>query len=83
MLSRQRKNGWTLQLELASRPHHEPVVIDILLPATDGGVAFQLGAWTLISGFSMYRTRNDKDFRILAVGVSILVFSAMGVRALH
>lgn len=72
-----------LRLQRASRPHDEPVVIDILLPATDGGVAFQLAAWTLISGASIYRTRRDKDFRILAVGVSILVFSAMGVRALH
>lgn len=71
------------RFELASKPHNEPAVIDILLPATDGGVAFQLGAWTLISGFSIYRTRHDTDFRILAVGVSILVFSVMGVRALH
>lgn len=70
------------RLEPASRLQNERV-IDFLLPATDGGVAVQLGAWTLISGFSIYRTRHDKDFRILAVGVSILVLSAMGIRALH
>lgn len=58
-------------------------MIDIFLPSTDGGVLFQLVLWTALTGFAVRRTRQNKDYRILAIGVSLLVFSLMGVRALH
>ncbi|GBE24937.1 hypothetical protein BMS3Bbin02_01219 [bacterium BMS3Bbin02] len=58
-------------------------MIDIFLPSTDGGVLFQLVLWTALTGVAIRRTRQNKDYRVLVIGVSLLVFSLMGVRALH
>jgi hypothetical protein len=58
-------------------------MIDIFLPSTDGGVLFQLVLWTTLTGVAVHRTRQNKDYRILTIGVSLLVYSLMGVRALH
>ncbi|VAW06830.1 hypothetical protein MNBD_ACTINO02-1190 [hydrothermal vent metagenome] len=58
-------------------------MIDIFLPSTDRGVLFQLALWTIVSGYAIYKTRTNQDYRVLAIGVSLVVYSLMGVRALH
>lgn len=58
-------------------------MIEIFLPSTDRGVLFQVVLWTLLSGYAVYKTRSNQDYRVLAVGVSLVIYSLMGVRALH
>lgn len=58
-------------------------MIEIFLPSTDRGVLFQLVLWTIVSGYAIYKTRTNQDYRVLAIGVSLVVYSLMGVRALH
>jgi hypothetical protein len=58
-------------------------MIEIFLPSTDRGVLFQLVLWTLLSGYAVYKTRTDQDYRILVIGISLVIYSLMGVRALH
>jgi hypothetical protein len=58
-------------------------MIEIFLPSTDRGVLFQLVLWTLLSGYAVYKTRTNQDYRILVIGVSLVIYSLMGVRALH
>ncbi len=58
-------------------------MLDFLLPSTDGGVALQLAIWYLLSAAALWFTRHNKDFRLLAIGVSVLTFGIMAVRAIH
>jgi ABC-type uncharacterized transport system permease subunit len=58
-------------------------LLDFLLPSTDGGVAVQLAIWFVLSTTALWFTRHNKDFRLLAIGLSVLTFGIMAVRAIH
>jgi hypothetical protein len=57
--------------------------MDLLLPSTDAGVLVQVVGWVVVSGLGLYLTRNNKDLRLLVVGISILVLALMALRAVH
>jgi hypothetical protein len=57
--------------------------MDLLLPSTDAGVAVQVGLWVVLSATGLVLTRRNKDFRLLVVGLSILGFSLIALRAVH
>jgi hypothetical protein len=58
-------------------------LLDLLLPSTDGGAAFQFAIWLVLSVTAIWFTRHNKDFRLLAIGLSTLTFGIMAVRAIH
>jgi len=58
-------------------------VLDILLPATDAGVAFQFAAVLTIGTIAFLALRSNKDLRLLTVGITVLAVALMTVRAIH
>jgi hypothetical protein len=58
-------------------------MLDFLLPATDEGVAAQLLVWAVISVGALLITRRNKDLRLLAIGLSVLILGLMGLRMVH
>jgi hypothetical protein len=58
-------------------------LLDLFLPSTDGGVAVQFAVWLVLSAAALWFTRHNKDFRLLAVGLSVLTLGVMAVRAIH
>ena len=58
-------------------------MLDLFLPSTDGGVAIQFAIWLVLSVAAIWLTRHNKDFRLLAIGLSVLTFGIMAVRAIH
>jgi len=58
-------------------------VIDLLLPATDAGVAVQFGVVIAIGLIGLLVTRKFQDLRLLVVGLTILLVALMAVRAVH
>ena len=56
---------------------------DIALPRTDAGVAMQLVVAVLIFGLALWRVRDDRDVRVLVLGVATITFAYFGLRALH
>ncbi len=56
---------------------------DLLLPATDAGVAMQL-AIVLIAGTTLgFVARRRSEQRLLVIGATLLLVAAIGARALH
>ncbi len=60
-----------------------PRVIDLLLPSTDAGVAFQFAAVFIVGSAAIVVTRSNRDLRLLAIGVTILAVALMTLRAVH
>jgi hypothetical protein len=58
-------------------------VIEVLLPATDAGVAFQFGLVLIAGVAGIVATRRNRDFRILVIGLTVLLVALMAVRAIH
>jgi hypothetical protein len=58
-------------------------LLDFLLPSTDGGVGIQVAIWFLLTATALWFTHHNKDFRLLAIGLSVLTFGMMAVRAIH
>jgi hypothetical protein len=58
-------------------------VIDILLPRTDAGVAVQLIVAAVLFIAALVRFWRNRDARIFIVGLWVITFSFMGVRAIH
>lgn len=58
-------------------------MIDLLLPATDGGVLAQLIVFVLVGGLAIVATKNHREWRLVAFGGTILGLGLMGLRALH
>jgi hypothetical protein len=56
---------------------------DLLLPRTDAGVLFQFIAATLVFIAVTWRFRGNKDARVFVVGLWVLTYGLMGVRAIH
>jgi hypothetical protein len=58
-------------------------VIDLLLPATDAGVAVQFGVVIVVGLMGLLLARRHPDLRLLVVGLTILLVALMAVRAVH
>lgn len=58
-------------------------MIDLLLPETDAGVLVQLVLATVLFGGLLWWLWANKDARIFIIGLWVVVFGFMGVRALH
>lgn len=56
---------------------------DLLLPRTDAGVLFQLVAATVIFAVVTRTVWRNRDARLFVVGLWILTYALMGVRAVH
>ena len=67
--------------ELAKRAFEKHM--DLLLPTTDAGVAAQVVIATIVFAGLLWRLWANKDARIFVIGMAMLTFGAMGVRALH
>ncbi len=58
-------------------------MIDLILPRTDGGVLAQLAVVTVVFATAAWLTRRRKDVRVLVIGLWLVAYGGMGVRALH
>lgn len=58
-------------------------MIDLILPRTDGGVLAQLVVVTVLFATATWLARRHKDVRVLVIGLWLLAYGGMGVRALH
>jgi hypothetical protein len=58
-------------------------VLDILLPSTDAGVAFQFIAVLAAGTISLVALRSKRDLRLLVVGITVLAIALMTLRAVH
>jgi len=59
------------------------VILDLLLPATDAGVAAQLVVVFVVVAIALRRFWSNPEIRLLVVGSGIVVLGLMGLRALH
>ena len=57
--------------------------MDLLLPATDGGVAIQLLIVVLIFAIALWRSWNSPEARLVVIGAGMVALGLMGFRALH
>ncbi len=57
--------------------------MDLLLPRTDAGVLAQLIIATVVFAALTWRLWHNKDARIFVIGLWVLTYGAMGVRAIH
>ena len=57
--------------------------MDLILPTTDAGVIAQLVFAAIVFASLLWRFWRNKDARVFIIGLSVLTFSLMGVRALH
>jgi LPXTG-motif cell wall-anchored protein len=58
-------------------------VIDLILPKTDAGVAVQVAAALVLGSAAVFVTWRRKEWRLVAIGATLLVFGFFGLRALH
>lgn len=58
-------------------------MLDLLLPRTDAGVLAQLIIATIVFALMTWRFWSNKDARIFVIGLWVMTYAAMGVRALH
>jgi len=59
------------------------LILDIVLPSTDLGVAVQTLAAFVIFGVALWKFWRSPDARLLTIGFGLVVFGLMGFRALH
>jgi hypothetical protein len=64
-------------------PNTVDVILDLLLPATDAGVAAQLVVVFVVVAIALWRFWSNPEIRLLVVGSGIVVLGLMGLRALH
>ena len=58
-------------------------MIEILLPRTDAGVVVQFVLATLILSLVIWRLWKRKDARLFVIGLWLVTYAGMGLRALH
>jgi len=58
-------------------------MLDLLLPATDGGVLAQVIIVAVVAAGLLVIVRRNRDLRLLVVGITVLTFGLMAVRAVH
>lgn len=59
------------------------MMIELLLPSTDAGVAVQLGALLALGATTVVLVRRSRHWQVLAVGITCVALGLMGVRAVH
>lgn len=58
-------------------------LLDLLLPATDAGVAAQFVIVVIILAVALWRFWANPDLRLVVIGTGLVVLGLMGFRALH
>lgn len=58
-------------------------MIDLLLPATDAGVLAQVIVVLVVGVVTISLTRRNREWRLIAVGGTLLALGLLGLRALH
>ena len=58
-------------------------MLDVLLPATDAGVAAQFGLLLVVALTAGLFARHNKDVLRLVVGLTLLLSGIMAIRAIH
>ena len=58
-------------------------MIDVLLPATDAGVALQFGVVLVAGVVGFIFARRSRDVRLLIIGLTVLLVALMALRAIH
>jgi hypothetical protein len=58
-------------------------MIDVLLPATDAGVALQFGLVLTAGTVGFVVTRRNRDVQLLVIGLTVLLVALMALRAIH
>jgi hypothetical protein len=64
-------------------PNIVDVILDLLLPTTDAGVAAQLAVVFVVVAIALWRFWSNPEIRLLVIGSGIVVLGLMGLRALH
>lgn len=59
------------------------MILDLLLPTTDAGVAAQLALFFGVVVIALWRFWSNSEIRLLVIGSGIVILGLMGVRALH
>lgn len=57
--------------------------MDLLLPGTDAGAAFQLVVFLSLALTGIVLTRRRREWLVLSVGITLLGLGLFGVRAVH
>lgn len=57
--------------------------MDLLLPRTDAGVLVQFVVVTTLFAALVWRLWRNTDARIFVIGLWVLAYGAMGIRAIH
>lgn len=82
-------NDLSLSPSVASDPDYSGlrdwsnVMIDLLLPATDGGVLAQMIVVVVAGVVAVVATRRHTEWRLVAMGGTIVALGLLGLRALH
>lgn len=56
---------------------------DVLLPASDAGVAAQFGLLLVVALIAGWFARHNRDILRLVIGIAILLAGLMALRAVH
>lgn len=56
---------------------------DLVLPATDAGVAVQAVIVLVLGAGAVFAIRRRREWMLVAIGLTLLVFGFFGLRALH
>lgn len=56
---------------------------EFILPRTDGGVVVQVAVLGLLLATGWWATRRRPDARLLLIGVGLVLFGLIGLRAAH
>jgi cytochrome c biogenesis protein CcdA len=56
---------------------------DLLLPASDAGVAAQFGLLLVVALIAGWFARHNRDILRLVIGIAILLAGLMALRAVH
>jgi hypothetical protein len=58
-------------------------MIDLIMPKTDAGVAVQLVVVLLLGSAAVFLTWRRTEWRLVAIGATLMVLGFFGLRALH
>ena len=64
-------------------PFFVDLVLDLLLPTTDAGVAVQFGLVLIVLAVALRRFWSIPEARLVVIGLGLVVLGLMGFRALH
>ena len=59
------------------------LILDILIPSTDMGVAIQLVVVSGFIGLTLWKVWRKPEIRLITIGSGLVLLGLMGFRALH